>query len=633
MKPSATKRSRVHQYESVDMDDSDAFKMIGLSSNLVEDHGCKLEPPVVVCMGDQNVGKSHFLGRVTEQKLCISRGPGDNQNAPKTLCPVYHNYRFSEEQTYTITGDIRGVSNEELVAEKILNQTGVSMELLSRTAKNILTSADGFISTHGGLRPDVYINLKVMGPGLKNMHFVDLPGMSYNDVNYNNYLTAAIGTFTKKYLNAIYVFVTTATNLTGCSLWNQINTMRDKSNVVWVITRPDGLDLNDSRLKQIIADDGVKYSIPKSNIFIVKNHDTTSKTIPTDEDESERTYFEEHPVYGPMVRDVQYKSHFGVKNVRDFIYGRLKACLKLQLPSIESVLRKQYEQCEKEQRTINVTPMETDQNSRRVNSDRVFMKFLSYMKSMFSGVSGFTNDTVLSIRTCVSIDFRRDIQSIPYNVGMDDRGILLECARAGGVVESIGGFTRETFLNLMFDRPDSPYNAMLMVIESYVNRLDFVFRKLISEIVLPEMTYISEDFWNRFHEHVENTITKQNLSAAIESFCVIQKHNYRNYLQDPSSHTDLVDPDRKQTPVTILSNFWKDVKDNVCRNFPKYVAEFLIDRNIRALEESCAKTHVKLAKYLVEKSDITEKRASLSDKMRTIEDVLKTLKELRHRVK
>lgn len=138
------------------------------------------------------------------------------------------------------------------------------------------------------------------------------------------------------------------------------------------------------------------------------------------------------------------------------------------------------------------------------------------------------------------------------------------------------------------------------------------------------MKYVNEKFWSKFAAHIDGTVSAAPLTSTISSFCVVQKHNYKNYLKDTVDQTDY----RRVTPVTILADFWQDVKDNVCGNFPKYVAEFLIEHNLRAIENSYKTCHLELSELLVERTNMTKERLDLTDKIDNIEEVLSAIKSL-----
>lgn len=625
-----TKKSK-HNYDNVDIKDEEMFKIMGSCVSLIEKHNyTAIQTPIIIFMGDQGTGKTQTLDRLAGQKMGLYRRGTDDQNLPKTISPIYHNHKYVEGELFSVSGYIKGLNNDISNGQSI--QKGIKEEDLPNVTSNILQQADAHIKNQGGLSACVYVSLNITGPTLKNMHFVDLPGMSHNNVQhatYNEHINKIINKFSTMYKHAVFVFVTTATNIGGSSLWHQIRNHKDKSSIIWVITRPDSLNQNDVRLKAALeSHNDLSCGIPKSNIFIVKNYDSTNKTEVKDEEYDERNYFQSHPIYSELLRDPNYSKQFGISNLRSFVYSKVRECMRAELPALQNYLKNERKLCEIKQKAILVAPIPSEQTIKGYTVQDIFRSYLECLRKTFKGDSGFSNDNVLTIRNIISIDFCCEIRNIPYNVGIDDITIMKECARAGGIENSIGGFSRETFLNLMFDRDGSPYKMMIDIIHNYIDKLDTICRDIINSIKLPEMEYIDNRFWDYLRMHLQSVVKKKALVNAVESFCIIQRHNYKNYLKTDSEEN----VNKRTTAVMILSDFWKDVKENVCTNFPKYVAEFLIEENLRRISESRKDCHQELIDLFSEKSDILVLRQELADRLEHINEILNEIKTLRRKV-
>lgn len=649
-----TKKQKCSEPEPLDISDDQLFKVIGFTTNFVENYRYLICPPIAIIMGGQGDGKSKILARITEQETHF-RKRGDDLNVPKTLCPVYHSYRYKDTLGYKVFAEFLSMadSSHSLGTQKV--QMEVSKDAVKSTSAKCLESANVYAAEHG-LDSNSYISLNITGPTMKNMHFVDLPGMNHVRPKYDKYILEVIKKFRDKYRNGIFVFVTVANGITGSSLWNEIQKMEDKRSVVMVINKIDVLGENDVTIKNIIEAGSDYAGIPISNIFYLKNHDTSGDPalLEKNEDVAEMDFFSKHPIYKNHVNNPRYKNQFGASNLRRHIFDVMKRCLHSELPGIVKVLNFRKAVLENDIAIIGPCPMVLgDEILRKHHTQTLCTKYITRLRAIFKGLSTGSveisdlmreiGSLVTQIRDISSTDFNRDIQNIPYNTDLSREDIDILCSRSGGSQWNIT-CSHETYIDLLFHRKNSPYSFMKNIVESYITRIFGMIEEIVRKCPLDDMKVISEDFWNTLYRHHLEVIGDDRTRDYFWSVCKTQEICYEEHVEL------MMDIIRRETaekakrdeniPVhlrekekprhnEILSAFWQGVKNTVGSMFVKFINTFLINENLNFIEESYTEQAISnLSESMKEKEDIVKTRELTMAELGAIKDALASIHTL-----
>jgi GTPase SAR1 family protein len=593
-----------------ELNENEMFQIIANLVSLSKICDVDLDVLHLIVLGDQATGKSTLLNRLIGYDLLPSRTGSDFKNnknlEAKTLCPITL-HTINKQGNFYIT-----------IKSPNLNQT-VEVETLESVQKHVIDILDQIqLSISGGdaFNNNLSIEVTVEGPGIKNMHFVDLPGNRNDTEHIGSKINMIIEQQVTKNKNAIILFlINGSTDPAVTSTWNIINKIPNKNDIVLVLTRPDGRGNDDGSLIHFLDSCEQKSKIPRSNIFIVKNYDTTDKhENPQDKeyDSTEMMWFMHHNVYSRYTDHPDYSSHLGKANLNGFIIDKLKNKIIDQIPRLQITIKKLLKTNEDERNRLG------SRLTIKTNVDRAYEFFNStkfFLQKLDDTLKGKSNPQ-LAIKFKHSVlQFKTDISSIPFNGNLSHNEILSMVTNSGGIDIKILGSDDEIVHHVLFDQANSPYRQLLTRLDQYIDYLHLTLSQIVQDIDCKE-SKIDSNFWQSLKDVLLTHLDKENLRMCFVAFCRTQKHNYDQYLivggPEDRTYKNIPNNTFKYNPIDTIEKFWKSIVENVGQNFPKYVKEFLIEENISKFD-NILKENMETLYLLIKEPDCIENRRTRLD--------------------
>lgn len=482
------------------------------------------------------------------------------------------------------------------------------------------------------------IEVTIEGPGIKNMHFVDLLGNRNDTEHISNKINSIIDHQVSKNKNAIILFlINGTTDPAVTSTWNIINKIPNKNDVVLVLTRPlkevtfgrpDGRGNDDGSLIYFLDSCEPKSKIPRSNIFIVKNDDSTNIQShhrgAEDYDSTEMMWFMNHNVYSKYTDDPNYSTHLGKANLNKFIVDKLKNKIVKQMPMLQIDTKRLLKNSEDERNRLGsklIINSDVDRAYEFFNSTKLFLQKLD---DVLKG----KNNPYLAINFKQTVlRFKTDISSIPFNGSISQKEILEMVTNSGGIEMKILGSDDEIVHHVLFSQTNSPYQQLLIKLEEYIDALHTTLGQMILNGVDCSDSKIDSNFWQALKDVLLTHLDKKNLKVCFVAFCKTQKHNYDSYLITESGakehiYKNIPNKTFKYDPINTIEKFWQSIVENIGQNFPKYVREFLIEENISKFDNILKENMETLYLLIKEPDDIEQKRIHLDDKISMCKNIL-----------
>src|ERR1039457_1448051 len=108
---SKSKKSKVEKEPVLDAETDVTYKISGIVNELVTKHKAPIHMTTVIVSGDQSTGKSNVVNRlIGELGLNPSRQKEDDPHKAKTNFPVLTTLSYSENETYNICIQIKGLN-------------------------------------------------------------------------------------------------------------------------------------------------------------------------------------------------------------------------------------------------------------------------------------------------------------------------------------------------------------------------------------------------------------------------------------------------------------------------------------------------------------------------------------------
>lgn len=612
--------------------ENDMFQLIAQLLSLSKLCDQDLDVLHLVVLGDQATGKSTLLNRLIGYELLPSRCETDHKNnlnlEAKTLCPISL-HTINRKGKFSVT--VKSQSIDETVDFDQLDdaQKNIS-DALNRLQSNGTRSGAGVDTVFCN---NLTIDVTVAGPNLQNMHFVDLPGNRNDKQHISNQINSIIEHQVTKNKNAVILFLMNGSNDPSVtSTWSIINRIPNKNDVILILTRPDGRGEDDQSLIHFLDTCQERAKIPRSNIFIVKNKDSTNKDelkiMPDDYDSVEMSWFMNHNIYSKYIEDSNYSKHFGKANLNHFILDKLKSKLFEQIPGLQINIKKILKNVEDERNKLGsklIVNANVDRACIFVKSTKSFLQKLDdVLKGKNDPVSGTRFKKIL-------LGFKTDISQIKFNGDITYEEIVDMAANSGGIGTRILGSDDQIVHHILFEQKKSPYQSLIIKVEEYIDTLHDMFCQILNNIDCSD-SKIDSKFWQALKDLLLVHTNKENVRKNFIDFCRTQKHNYNSYLvsdvSEQHSYKDVPGKTFKYNPVNTIQKFWHNVIENIGQNFPKYVREFLIEENIDKYDDILKENMEVLYVLIKEPDNIEEKRLKLDQGILLCNNILHIVADL-----
>lgn len=596
------------------------YQMIELLYSLKSEYNYLLDPPVILMIGDQNVGKSMFINRFINIDAMPSRKKTDNglQNNAKTIFPIVFSTRPNKK--YHIKYDMLK-NNISILTKREEGTFDTKEELLDKISSHIDCHVKE--NSKNNYHDEIYIKLDISGPDLTFAHFVDLPGIINNDAFVKDRISYYIKKSITDNKNAIYLFVTNAAADQGSTAaWEHINNVADKNNVIWLITNVDRLALEDRKLVGILKGD-TKYGIPPNNIFLIRNQDTMSGDDKIYSDNDEAVWFNTHSLYSSL----PYQNQYGVVCAKKFILGRLKTTLDKQIPEISILFQKKLNDCYVKRNKLGQIKNFDTLDSKKSEFYYLTKDFIDSLNNIFYRESQC--DLVYQIKEILKSGFRKDIHQIKFDNGITKEEIHKKLDKSGGLNTAVMGHDERILTDIIFDRDNSPFSLLLQKIQLYVDLIYQEICNIILNLVVPD-TNIDDVFWKKLKQLTIDSFDKNKTINEIMSFCKYQRFNFDSYIQndDNKNINTTIDLSKiyKIDPINTMDMFWKRILSNISMNFPKFINGSLIHNNINGLKELFRENEESLIGLISENKDSEDQRRRLDNEIKKLESFLAMIK-------
>lgn len=283
--------------------------------------------PVICAVGAQNTGKSTTLNRMAGVNVFPSRRTGDAYNSALTRAVIrvttLPNYVWKAELTHGDIADRREYGTREALEQEIY--TFVSQQ--QRESKYKLPN--GLISEP--------INIRVWGPGLPPMIFLDNPGMITDDkVLSKPLLDMSIDSVRGRKNTVVLFFINAGLDVHSSPAWYAVN--EAVGQVFAVITKPDlaggdGIGIYEA------MNSGIR-GIPNSHIYVVKGPDMVAGETGWSQD-AEMQFFETKM---PKLRSL-FSNRIGVENLRSSLRDALVRLYVSNVPAYRNKINQEIAEC------------------------------------------------------------------------------------------------------------------------------------------------------------------------------------------------------------------------------------------------------------------------------------------------
>jgi GTPase Era involved in 16S rRNA processing len=608
--------SESNKQKYCDINDDTLFKLVQKLHDL-GNYGHHLDSPVLILIGDQNVGKSTIINRFVGLDAVPTRTKKDNEDNTIHFAKTKHPIVFTtgkSEKNYIISCSVIENQTNNLL-DNLIPTTIENKNELGINISNYLDSIQNNNSkkSFGSIR----IELNIKGPDLQIMHFVDLPGLRQDNPILCNSIANVINWAMGKYTNALFLFTTIAPNYTSTYTWTYINQLPRKENVIWTFTRPDGLGEDDKSLINLIENKN-DYNISNSNIFIVKNPDTTDEkqnNLTVDiQNQNEMSYFTKHPLYSKY-DDVN--KQFGIVNLKNFIIKKLKENLSEQMPSLIFKLENDLKKFKYERSQIaDKKDLETE-SAKKIEYYSQTNKFIEEIRKTFMDGN---NDDVIKLREMFTTLFKQEIKQISFSNGTTVEEIRSKILKSGGIDYKVLGYDDKLLDTLLFERNESPYNKLIDCVDMHTEKIFKLIKIIISKINNVD-PMIDVQFWEQLKKVTILSFDEKLFLNFFEELCLVQQYHYYDFdeLNTNINNTKISEKTHVYDPINTIKKVWEKISNIIIEQFPKVARGFLIRDNINNLESTYKEHENLLLPFVRESPDIKETRNRLDNQIALIE--------------
>jgi len=325
----------------------------------------QLESPILVVCGEQSVGKSSFIWRLT--KLEVPRDTGTcTRNPFEIRCKRALKERFvvKVRKEFDNYGNRLPDTNEYEVGD-FSNRQEFS-RMCGKAVDQILGGKDAFNLN--------CVVIEAYGPDVEPVNVVDLPGWvelkSGDDGELQAQLCQKIYEFYLALPNALFILLHSASeNVEKDAIWARLKVADPKlERTLGILTKPDLIPVGEHNeaLKILIAKGGEYYDLrPQRGLFVVANPTTEElkakayETQPELFDEREKLIYKGSH-FKAYYQD--YKKNFTFNNARDAIIESSTVMISERLPQWRSALSEALNGLQRE--LDEIAPPEDDDNDR-----------------------------------------------------------------------------------------------------------------------------------------------------------------------------------------------------------------------------------------------------------------------------
>lgn len=578
-----------------DISDRDLAHLMSTLNKTSREANVPVEPIQLVVVGDQNVGKSLVLNRLIGHNVLPVR-TNDQQLGAKTFCPtVYHTQDDA---------DIRGAVQIWRGGKQEDKRTRSCEE---KDVDKLIEGLHSFVDTGRQSQPAIqWVDIHFMAPNTKEIHFVDLPGIRHDDAQFSTQVKGMIRQNVGR-KKTILVFVMRCGDPHTSSVWEEIRN-HPPENVIVILTRPDSL--NDKDLSQIkILEGESNLRIPKENIFLVRNMDTSDGKTKFDVKTAshyEEEWFRGHPLYSQYIDREGYSSQFGIDNVWRRINVKLRQKLSEQMPSLMATYVKTLDERKFQLRRLGPRVV-IEEKSRVSMYYKYVTEFKGLLKATLEGKGQV--DSVQLIKKMLE-RFQVECSKIRYNQGVGEKGLNDRLSRSGGAGYKLFGHGEEV-IDVLFKGPRSPFASLLTLIDKFIDETFEHFQRAVADLQ-PEDS-LDPKFWDEVKKLIRSTFSKDEVKKMMDYFCRPLPHNFTDY------------EGKNLSTVQILSEHWESILREVQAHFPKCVLHYMIEGNLNKLDELFQRNATVLAKQMREEPSREAERQTLEEQISGLETTLEVL--------